>query len=71
MIAKFEVKGMHCAACSAIVEKTVAELEGVKSVSVTLLLNSAEAEFDEKLISAKQIAKAIKNAGFSASVKKK
>ena len=46
MIAKFEVKGMHCAACSAIVEKTVAGLEGVKSVNVALLLNSAEVEFD-------------------------
>ena len=71
MIAKFEIKGMHCSACAAIVEKTVAELDGVNSVSVTLLLNSAEAEFDEAKISAKQIAKAIKAAGFPASVKKK
>lgn len=71
MTAKFEVKGMHCASCSAIVEKTVAALEGVKGVSVSLLLNSAEVEFDDDIISARQIAKAIKAAGFPASVKKK
>lgn len=71
MIAKFEVKGMHCASCSAIVEKTIGELEGVKSVAVSLLLNSAEVEFDDDVISAKQIAKAVKAAGFPTSVKKK
>jgi len=71
MTVKLEVKGMHCASCSAIVEKTVAEIEGVSAVSVSLLLNTAEVEFDEKQVSAKQIVKAIKNAGFSASVKKK
>lgn len=71
MVAKFDIKGMHCASCSAIVEKTVAALDGVSSVSVSLLLNSAEVEFDEDKISAKQIAKAVKGAGFPTSVKKK
>lgn len=71
MVAKFDIKGMHCASCSAIVEKTVAALDGVSSVSVSLLLNSAEVEFDEDKISAKQIAKAVKDAGFPTSVKKK
>lgn len=71
MLAKFEIKGMHCASCSAIVEKTMKELEGVKSASVSLLLNSAEVEYDEALISPKQIAKAVKAAGFPTSVKKK
>ena len=71
MIAKFEIKGMHCASCSAIVEKTMLELEGVKSASVSLLLNTAEVEYDEEAISPKQIAKAVKAAGFPTSVKKK
>lgn len=71
MNAKFEVKGMHCASCSAIVEKTIGALEGVSSVAVSLLLNTAEVEFDEDKISAKQIAKAVKAAGFPTSVKKK
>ncbi len=71
MTAKFEVKGMHCASCSAIVEKTIGELEGVKSVAVSLLLNSAEVEYDEDKISPRQIAKAVKAAGFPTAVKKK
>lgn len=71
MTAKFEVKGMHCASCSAIVEKTIGELDGVKSVAVSLLLNTAEVEYDEDKISPKQIAKAVKAAGFPTSVKKK
>ncbi|MBQ3194866.1 MAG: heavy-metal-associated domain-containing protein [Clostridia bacterium] len=71
MTAKFEIKGMHCASCSAIVEKTMSELEGVKTASVSLLLNTAEVEYDENIISPKQIAKAVKAAGFPTSVKKK
>ncbi len=70
MTQRYDIKGMHCASCQAIVEKTVKALDGVNSVEVSLLLNSAEVDFDEKKISAKQIAKAIKDAGFEASVKK-
>lgn len=71
MIQRYEIKGMHCASCQAIVEKTIQGLDGVNSVAVSLLLNSAEVDFDEKTISAKQIAKAVKAAGFDASLKKK
>ena len=71
MIQRYDIKGMHCASCQAIVEKTISALEGVSKVEVSLLLNTAEVEFDEKAISAKQIAKAVKAAGFDASLKKK
>ena len=37
---KYCVTGMTCAACSARVEKAVASVEGVESVSVSLLTNS-------------------------------
>ena len=37
---KFNVSGMSCSACSARVEKVVGALDGVKSVSVSLLTNS-------------------------------
>lgn len=43
---KFNVSGMSCAACSARVEKVVGALDGVKSVSVSLLTNSMVVEFD-------------------------
>ena len=41
---KFSVTGMSCAACSAHVEKAVAKLPGVTSVTVSLLTNSMNVE---------------------------
>ena len=37
---KFQVTGMTCAACSAHVEKAAAGVDGVSSVSVSLLMNN-------------------------------
>ena len=41
---KFSVTGMSCAACSAHVEKAVAKVPGVTSVTVSLLTNSMNVE---------------------------
>lgn len=65
---QYSVTGMHCAACSARVEKAVSKVEGVTSCSVSLLTNSLGVEGD---VSDKEIIKAIKKAGYGASVKKK
>ena len=64
---QYNVTGMHCAACSARVEKAVSKVEGVTSCSVSLLTNSLGVEGD---VSDKEIIKAIKKAGYGASVKK-
>lgn len=65
---QYNVTGMHCAACSARVEKAVSKVEGVTSCSVSLLTNSLGVVGD---VSDKEIIKAIKKAGYGASVKKK
>ena len=65
---QYNVTGMHCAACSARVEKAVSKVEGVTSCSVSLLTNTLGVEGD---VSDKEIIKAIKKAGYGASVKKK
>ena len=65
---QYNVTGMHCAACSARVEKAVSKVEVVTSCSVSLLTNSLGVEGD---VSDKEIIKAIKKAGYGASVKKK
>lgn len=65
---QYNVTGMHCAACSARVEKAASKVEGVTSCSVSLLTNSLGVEGD---VSDKEIIKAIKKAGYGASVKKK
>lgn len=69
MTGKFDVTGMTCSACSAHVEKSVSKLNGVDKVSVNLLTNSMQVEYNEELISEDNIINAVVNAGYGASVK--
>jgi P-type Cu2+ transporter len=62
---KFSVTGMTCAACSAHVEKAVAEIPGVKNVSVSLLTNSMGVEFASPA-TAERICEAVDKAGYGA-----
>lgn len=68
MKAVFNVSGMTCAACSARVEKSVSETDGVKACSVNLLKNSMTVEYDEKTVDTDGIIKAVENAGYDAEV---
>ena len=63
---QFKVTGMHCAACSARVEKAVLKVPGVTSCAVSLLTNSMGVEGDAD---AQTIISAVKQAGYGASVK--
>ena len=67
----FNITGMTCAGCSARVEKTVAGLEGVQQAAVNLLTNSMEVRFDEGVLTAQDIIKAVEKTGYGASVKGK
>ena len=62
------IEGMHCAACSAAVEKSVGKLEGVDSVSVNLTAGNALIYFDDSIIGPDKMIDAINNAGFIGSV---
>lgn len=64
---KFNVSGMSCSACSARVEKVVGALDGVKSVSVSLLTNSMVVEYNPPL-TAKDVSKAVAEAGYKATL---
>ena len=66
---KFNVTGMTCAACSTHVENAVKKVNGVTSVSVSLLTNSMAVEYDEGKTNASAIVTAVKNAGYGAEVK--
>ena len=63
---KFDVTGMTCSACSAHVEKSVRALSGVKEVSVNLLQNSMQVEYDESVLSEGDIIKAVEHGGYGA-----
>lgn len=44
MIRKYYVQGMHCAACSAAIERALKKMEGIEKVEVNLLANTAYIE---------------------------
>ncbi|WP_448915113.1 heavy metal translocating P-type ATPase [Eubacterium ramulus] len=62
---KFSVTGMSCAACSAHVEKAVAKVPGVTSVTVSLLTNSMSVE---GTAAPSDIIQAVTQAGYGASL---
>ena len=62
---KYTVTGLHCAACQARVEKAVNSLEGVESCAVSLLTNSMNVEGN---VSPETVIKAVKDAGYGASL---
>ncbi len=63
---QYNVTGMSCAACSARVEKAVSKVEGVTSVSVSLLTNSMGVE---GTADSSAVIQAVMDAGYGASVK--
>ena len=60
------IEGMHCAACSASVERVTRRLPGVKRSDVNLTLNRMEIEYDESQCSPEAIIAKIEKAGFGA-----
>ncbi|MBQ9354754.1 MAG: heavy metal translocating P-type ATPase [Clostridia bacterium] len=64
---KYNVYGMHCAACSSRVEKAVSSLEGVLECNVNLLTNSMTVSGD---ISSKEVIEAVRKAGYEAEIPK-
>ena len=64
---QYKVTGMSCAACQARVEKAVSKVEGVTACTVSLLTNSMSVEGQA---SSSDIIKAVKKAGYGASLKK-
>jgi copper chaperone CopZ len=63
MKACYDITGMNCAACSAAVERAVRNA-GIEDASVNLLSGVLTVDYDENIISEKDIFTAVKKAGF-------
>ncbi|MFO7810525.1 MAG: cation transporter [Candidatus Delongbacteria bacterium] len=61
-----DIKGMHCASCSSLINITLENLKGVKNPAVNLLTNSASMQIDESAISPETIVKKIEQLGYKA-----
>ena len=68
MTQQFNITGMSCSACSARIEKVLAKMDGVTSVSVNLLRNRMLVDFDESKITIDEICEKVAAIGFGASV---
>ena len=66
---ELKINGMHCAACSARIEKVVGNLEGVAICSVNLATEQARIQYDPSVSGLQNIQDAINGLGFSAEEK--
>jgi Cu+-exporting ATPase len=62
----FKIGGMHCAACSAGIEKFLGKQAGVTSVSVNLATERMDIIFDDALITGEKIAGLVQKIGYTA-----
>ncbi|MEK9131369.1 MAG: heavy metal translocating P-type ATPase [Patescibacteria group bacterium] len=63
----YKVKGMHCASCAGIIEKTVKKTVGVHSAHVNYGTETAKIVFDESKVGPQQISQTIEKLGYSLS----
>ena len=63
-----DIEGMTCSSCSASVERAVGEMDGVLSVNVNLMTNSAHVSYDSSIVGPRDILDRIGEVGFVASL---
>jgi len=63
-----DIEGMTCSSCSTSVERAVCDMEGVLSVNVNLMTNSAHVSYDSSVVGPRDILDRIGQAGFAASL---
>jgi Cu2+-exporting ATPase/Cu+-exporting ATPase len=64
----YKVKGMHCASCSSIIEKTFKKVEGVHSAEVNYGTEKAKVSFDPAKTNPHDLSKHIEPLGYSLEV---
>ncbi len=65
-ILNLAIGGMHCASCSAIIEMSLSEVDGIAEATVNLATERAKVAYDPARTSRDAIIKLIENTGYSA-----
>ena len=60
----YDISGMHCAACSASVERVTRKLPGVERSDVNLTTEKMTIRYDETKVTPEQIVAKVEKAGF-------
>lgn len=66
-MATYRIKGMHCASCATIIEKTLKKQDGVKSVVVSFGTETAQIEHDLDLAPLSKLSDSLSKYGYSLS----
>ncbi len=66
---KYDIEGMHCAACSAAIERISRKLPGVESADVNLPMKTLSITYDETRLKSEELVRKIEKAGFKARLK--
>lgn len=67
---QIDIKGMHCSACSARIEKVISKMDGVLKVNVNLATEKGRIIYDPNLTSKLLIFNRIKKIGYEAVISK-
>ncbi|XP_072170821.1 copper-transporting ATPase 1-like [Diadema setosum] len=67
-IVELQISGMTCSSCVHLIESTLVKQPGVKSAAVALATSRGHFEFDPSVTGPRDIIRAIKDAGFEASM---
>lgn len=61
----FKIVGMHCASCASIIDLDLEDLKGVKRALTSYAKSELSVEYDDKLVSEKEITSSILKSGYS------
>src|SRR3989338_10486091 len=64
----YKIKGMHCASCAGIIEKTFKNVEGVKTAEVNYATETAKVSFDDAKTNPQALSGHIEHLGYSLAV---
>ncbi|HRN70568.1 MAG TPA: cation transporter, partial [Candidatus Woesebacteria bacterium] len=59
----FPIVGMHCASCKTLIQEAVAELDGIKQVSVNYATEKMSVEYDEAKVDFETLRKTVADQG--------
>ncbi|HET9641613.1 MAG TPA: heavy metal translocating P-type ATPase [Candidatus Paceibacterota bacterium] len=64
----YRVRGMHCASCAHVIEKTLGKVEGVESVAVNYGTETAKIAFDDARTAPEALSKRIEHLGYTLAI---
>ncbi|MEK7478095.1 MAG: cation transporter, partial [Patescibacteria group bacterium] len=64
----FSIKGMHCASCVMIIERSLKDVAGVKDAVVNLATNKATVTYNPDEVTEDKLTSAVSNVGYQAMV---